>query len=192
MLLTRGSELAAQVKAAEAAQHEADAALERAQRAIANVVQDGAPAGGEDDWTLLETHGEPTQLDFVPRDHLELGEALGIIDTERGAKVSGGAILFSDRLRCVAAAGVVTARGAEGRCERVHHDDSAGAGAPGDYGGHRLPGRARAEVYHLADDDLYLVGTSEVPMARSYHSGEILDLSGGPKTLCGLVIMLSP
>ena len=52
------------------------------------------PAGGEDDYVVLEHVGEPPEFDFEPRDHLELGELLGAIDTERGAKVSGARFYF--------------------------------------------------------------------------------------------------
>ena len=58
-----------------------------------NVVT-GAPAGGEDDYIVLEHIGEPTEFDFEPKDHLELGESLGLIDMERGAKVSGARFYF--------------------------------------------------------------------------------------------------
>ena len=93
-LLAGSKELAAKVKEAEAAQHEAQAALDAAHRAISNVVQEGAPAGGEDDFIILETVGEIPSFDFEPKDHLELGESLGLIDMERGAKVSGARFYF--------------------------------------------------------------------------------------------------
>ncbi len=93
-LLAGASELAAQVKAAEAKQHEADAALDAAQRALSNIVEDGAPAGGEEDFVLLETVGEIPTFEFEPKDHLELGESLNLIDMERGAKVSGSRFYF--------------------------------------------------------------------------------------------------
>src|SRR5689334_12254631 len=93
-LLAHAQELSAKVKEAEAAENAADAELDSAHRAISNVVQEGAPAGGEDDFVLLETVGAPTEFDFSPRDHLDLGEALGLIDMERGAKVSGARFYF--------------------------------------------------------------------------------------------------
>ena len=62
------------------------------------VVSDGgqaaAPAGGEDDYTVLETLGTPAEFDFEPRDHVELGRMLGAIDLDRGAKVSGARFYF--------------------------------------------------------------------------------------------------
>ena len=82
-LLARGKELSVGVKAAEAEQGAADEALATAHRAVPNVVAHGVPAGGEDDFVVLEHVGEPPALD-APRDHLELGTTLGLLDTERG------------------------------------------------------------------------------------------------------------
>ncbi|HEV7423268.1 MAG TPA: serine--tRNA ligase, partial [Mycobacterium sp.] len=88
VLLARAKELAEQVKATEAEQAAAEAAFTAAHMAISNVIIDGVPAGGEDDFAVLETVGEPRAIEN-PKDHLELGESLGLIDMERGAKVSG-------------------------------------------------------------------------------------------------------
>ena len=92
-LLARAKELADGVKAAEAQQAEAEAAFTAAHMAVSNVIVDGVPAGGEDDFALLDTVGEPPAIEN-PRDHLEIGEALGLIDMERGAKVSGSRFYF--------------------------------------------------------------------------------------------------
>src|ERR1700749_3289237 len=92
-LLARAKELAEQVKAAETAQAEAETAFTAAHMAISNVIIDGVPAGGEEDFAVLDVVGEPTTIDH-PKDHLELGEALGLIDMERGAKVSGSRFYF--------------------------------------------------------------------------------------------------
>src|ERR1700682_3325736 len=88
-LLTAASELAAKVKAAEADQAEAEKAFTAAHMAVSNVIIDGVPAGGVDDFVVLDTVGEPPAIDN-PKDHLELGESLGLIDMGGGAKVSGG------------------------------------------------------------------------------------------------------
>ena len=92
-VLARAKELAAAVKSAEGDQTTAEAAFHRAHLAISNVVIDGVPAGGEDDFVVLDTVGTPPGLEG-PRDHLDLGEALGLIDMERGAKVSGSRFYF--------------------------------------------------------------------------------------------------
>ncbi|MGU3291384.1 serine--tRNA ligase [Williamsia sp. M5A3_1d] len=182
-LLARGKELAEKVKAASAAQSEAEAVVTATHRAIGNVVADEAPAGGEDDYVVLEHVGEPTAIDN-PKDHLEIGESLGLLDMERGAKVSGsrfyfltgqGALLQLGLLQL--AARLATANGFTMMIPPVLVRPEVMEGT-GFLGAHS------AEIYHLPDDDLYLVGTSEVPMA-GYHMNEILDLSDGPKRYAG-------
>jgi seryl-tRNA synthetase len=183
-LLARGQELAAEVKTAEAAQQTAEAAFEAAHRAVSNVVQQGAPAGGEDDFAVLETVGVPTEFDFPAKDHVELGETLGMIDTERGVKVSGsrfyfltgfGALLQLGLLQLAAQRAVANGFTMMIPPVLVRPEIMAGTG---------FLGAHADEIYHLPADDLYLVGTSEVPLA-GYHSGEILDLSAGPKRYAG-------
>lgn len=181
-LLARGKELAEQVKAAVAVQNEADEEAQTVQRAISNIVA-GAPAGGEDDFVLIETVGQPRDI-ADPKDHLELGESLGLIDMERGAKVSGsrfyfltgnGALLQLGLLNL--AAQMAVRNGFELMIPPV-------LVRPEIMGGTGFLGAHADEIYHLPDDDLYLVGTSEVPLA-GYHSNEIIDLSDGPKRYAG-------
>ena len=93
-LLAKGKELAAEVKAAEAEQSEADTALVDAQKRIQNIVEPGVPEGGEDDFVVLKHVGERPEFDFAPRDHVQLGEGIGAIDLARGAKVSGARFYF--------------------------------------------------------------------------------------------------
>ncbi|MCX0270234.1 serine--tRNA ligase [Nocardia zapadnayensis] len=183
-LLAQAQEMSVRVKEAETAQHAAEAELQEAHRAISNVVQDGAPAGGEDDYVLLETVGEVPEFDFTPRDHLDLGEALGLMDMERGAKVSGsrfyfltgyGALLQLGLLQLAAQRAVANGFTMMIPPVLVRPEIMAGTG---------FLGQHSAEVYHLEEDDLYLVGTSEVPLA-GYHAGEILDLAAGPKRYAG-------
>ena len=91
-LLARTKQLAAEVKAA---QEQSEAAGERFNELImqlGNIVIDGVPRGGEDDGVVIESVGVPRDFaaeGFEPKDHLELGEALGAIDMERGTKISG-------------------------------------------------------------------------------------------------------
>ncbi|RRQ27088.1 serine--tRNA ligase [Rhodococcus sp. Eu-32] len=183
-LLAGASELAAKVKAAEAAQNEADAALDVAARKISNIVEEGAPAGGEDDFVLLETVGEIPSFDFEPKDHLELGESLNLIDMERGAKVSGsrfyfmtgyGALLQQGMLQLAAQKAVKNGFQMMIPPVLVRPEIMAGTG---------FLGAHADEIYRLEADDLYLVGTSEVALA-GYHSGEIIDLSDGPRRYAG-------
>jgi seryl-tRNA synthetase len=183
-LLAYGKELAAQVKAAEAAQAEADEALTAAQRALPNLVIDGVPAGGEDDYVVLEHVGTPREFDFPVRDHVELLESLGGLDSERGAKVAGARFYFLTGIGAQLQLALLT----------MAMNKAIAAGftmmippvlvKPEIMEGTGFLGAHAAEVYRLRDDDLYLVGTSEVPLA-GYHSGEILDLSAGPKRYAG-------
>jgi seryl-tRNA synthetase len=87
-LLENAKRSAELVKAAETEQADAEKAFTAAHMAISNVIIDGVPAGGEDDFVVLDTVGEPSAVEN-PKDHVELGESLGLIDLERGAKVSG-------------------------------------------------------------------------------------------------------
>jgi seryl-tRNA synthetase len=175
-LLARTKELSAQVKAAEAAVTDAEAALRAAQYAIPNVIQDGAPPGGEDDFIVLRTVGDRPDLDS-PRDHLAIGELIGAIDMERGAKVSGSRFYFLTGVGALLELALLQL----GMAQAVE------AGftpmivpvlvKPESMEGTGFLGAHASEVYRLEADDLYLVGTSEVPMA-AYHANEIIDLDG--------------
>ena len=103
---------------------------------------------------------------------------------ERGAKVSGSRFYFLTGVGALLQLGLLQLAVAVGRRQRLHPDDPAGAGAPGVDGGHRVPRRARRGGLPARGDDLYLVGTSEVPLA-GYHADEILDLSDGPRRYAG-------
>lgn len=186
-LLAQVKQLAADVKAAQA---EADAAQLTQQELVAqfpNLIVEGIPSGGEDDFVLLRTEGTPRDFEaegFEPRDHLELGELLDGIDMERGAKVSGSRFYFLKRdvarletALLLAAQDLALDNGfipmstpnlvrpaiMNGTGFDVEHDD---------------------EIYRVGKDDLYLVGTSEVALA-GYHADEILDLSDGPLRYAG-------
>ena len=121
---------------------------------------------------------------FEPRDHLELGELLGAIDMERGAKVAGSRFYFltgvGARLE-LALLNMAIAQAVDAGFTPmitptlVKPEVMAGTGF--------LDAHAD-EVYRLEADDLYLVGTSEVALA-GYHADEILDLSDGPMRYAG-------
>jgi seryl-tRNA synthetase len=182
-LLQQAKELAEQVKAAEAAQAEAEAAFTAAHMAISNVIIDGVPAGGEEDYAVLDVVGEPAAIDD-PKDHLELGEALGLIDMERGAKVSGSRFYF------LTGRGALLQLGLLQLAIRLAVDNGfipvipPVLVRPEVMSGTGFLGAHADEVYRVEADDLYLVGTSEVPLA-GYHADEILDLSGGPLRYAG-------
>ncbi|KAA0024692.1 serine--tRNA ligase [Antrihabitans cavernicola] len=183
-LLAGSQELAAKVKEAEVAQTAGDAALDAAHRAISNVVQEGAPAGGEEDFIVLETVGELPTFDFEPKDHLELGESLNLFDMERGAKVSGARFYFMTGFGAMLQLGMLQLAAQKAMANGFTMMIPPVLVRPEIMAGTGFLGAHSAEVYHLEEDDLYLVGTSEVPMA-GFHSGEILDLNNGPKRYAG-------
>jgi seryl-tRNA synthetase len=183
-LLAKGKELAAEVKAAEAEQVAADAALVEAHKRVANVVEEGAPEGGEDDYLVLKHVGTPPEFDFEPRDHLALGEGLRAIDMERGAKVSGSRFYFLSGVGAQLQLALLTMAVAQAVENGFTPLITPTLVRPEIMEGTGFLGAHASEVYRLRDDDLYLVGTSEVPMA-GFHSDEILDLSGGPIRYAG-------
>jgi seryl-tRNA synthetase len=171
-LLARAKQFADEVRAAEADQHAADAALGQAQLALPNVIE-GAPAGGEDDFVVLETVGEPPPVDN-PRDHLEIGAALRAIDTERGAKVSGSRFYFLTGVGAELEFALVNLAMAQAIAAGFVPIVAPALVRPEVMQGTGFLGAHSAEVYHLEQDDLYLVGTSEVALA-GYHWDEILE-----------------
>jgi seryl-tRNA synthetase len=186
-LLSRTKELADMVKSAEAAQNEISLAFDQMLRQVGNLVFTDVPHGGEDDYTVLETLGTPRDFaaeGFRPKDHVELGQLLGAIDIERGAKVSGSRFYY------------LTGQGAELELALINFAMSTAISngfipfippslvKPNAMEGTGFLGQAAQDVYHLEDDDLYLVGTSEVALA-AYHADEILDLDTLPRRYVG-------
>jgi len=174
-LLARTKALAAEVKAAEAAVDEAEAALRRAQYAIPNIVEEGTPPGGEDDYVVLREVGTRPEI-ANPRDHLELGEMLGAIDVERGAKTSGSRFYFLTGVGALLQLGLLQLAMNQAVEYGFIPSITPTLVKPESMEGTGFLGAHASEVYRLEADDLYLVGTSEVPLA-AYHAGEILDLT---------------
>jgi seryl-tRNA synthetase len=187
MLLGRTKELADMVKKAEAAQNEIAIAFDQMLRQVGNLVFEDVPPGGEDDYVVLETLGAPRDFateGFRPKDHLELGQLLGAIDVERGAKVSGSRFYY------------LTGQGAELELALINLAMNIAIGngfipfippalvKPQAMEGTGFLGQAAQDVYHLEEDDLYLVGTAEVPLA-AYHTDEILDPDTLPRRYAG-------
>jgi seryl-tRNA synthetase len=169
---------------AEARLRAAEAALAEAQARVPNLPEEAAPAGGEEDSVELRRVGTPRGFDFAVRDHLELGELLGAIDTVRAAKVSGARF------------GYLTGPGAllEFALVRFAMDRLTAAGfvpmvppvlvrREAMFGTGFLP-TDEQQIFRTADDDLYLAGTSEVPLV-SYHSDELLDPGALPLRYAG-------
>ena len=176
-LLAQTKQLSAQVKQAEADQGAAAAAFDELFKQLPNLASSEAPEGGEDEFTVLDTVGTPRDFaaeGFEPRDHLELGEMLGAIDTERGAKVSGARFYYLTGVGAqleLALTQLAMSKAAEwGFIPMI----PPALVKPSAMEGTGFLGQAADDVYYLEKDDLYLVGTAEVPMA-AYHSEEILD-----------------
>ncbi|HEV7823988.1 MAG TPA: serine--tRNA ligase [Mycobacteriales bacterium] len=183
-LLAKTKELSGEVKAAEAAQTAADESLRAAHLALGNVIVDGVPAGGEEDFVLLKEVGEKPELEKA-RDHLELGEALDAIDTERGAKVSGARFYFLKGVGAQLQLALFSLAQQQAVANGFTLMITPSLVKPEVMAGTGFLGAHAAEVYRLEADDLFLVGTSEVPLA-GYHADEILDLSAGPKRYAGI------
>jgi seryl-tRNA synthetase len=183
-LLAQGKELAGAVKEAEAAQADAEEALAAAQRALPNVVIDGVPAGGEEDYVVLDHVGTPPEFDFAVRDHVELLEGLGALDTDRGAKVSGARFFFLTGVGAQLQLALLSLAMRRAVANGFTPVIPPVLVKPEIMEGTGFLGAHASEVYRLRDDDLYLVGTSEVPLA-GYHAGEIIDLSAGPRRYAG-------
>jgi seryl-tRNA synthetase len=178
-LLARTKTLAADVKAAEAAQTEAEDTWRQALMEIPNLAADEAPAGGEEHFVVLETHGVPPEFDFEPRDHVELGRMLGAIDIERGAKVSGSRFYFLTGIGAQLEFALVNMAMDQARNAGFTQMVAPALVKPRAMEGTGFLGQAADDVYRIEGQDLYLVGTSEVAMA-AYHSDEILDVKQLP------------
>jgi len=172
-LLAKGKEMAAEVKAAEAEQHTAEAELTELHRAIPNVVHPDAPAGGEDDYVVLKHVGEPRTFDFEPQDHLDLGVRLGAIDMERGAKVSGSRFYFLTGVGAQLELALLNMAASQATANGFTLMITPTLVRPEIMAGTGFLGQHASEIYQLREDDLYLVGTSEVPLA-GYHADEII------------------
>jgi len=176
-LLEKAKALSAQVKAAEAQASELAEKSQAILLQIHNLIDTDAPVGGEEDFKIIEHVGTPRDFStegFEARDHVEIGKILKAIDTERGAKVSGSRFYY------------LTGMGALLEFALVNYAISSATKAgftpvippvlvkPPAMEGTGFLGQAAENVFHLEEDDFYLVGTSEVPLA-AYHMDEILD-----------------
>ena len=176
-LLENAKELAAKVKAADTKRSEAEDAAHQLLLKIHNLIDTNAPVGGEEDFVVLEHIGTPrdfTKDGFEPKDHVEIGKIIKAIDTERGAKVAGSRMYY------------LTGPGAMLEFALVNYAIASATKAgfipvlppvlvkPAAMEGTGFLGQAAENVYHLEADDMYLVGTSEVPLA-AYHMDEVLE-----------------
>ena len=176
-LMKQAADMAAELTQIAADRDAAEAKTNELMASFANIVDEHAPVGGEEDFKVIETIGKPRDFNaegFAPKDHIELGELLGAIDIERGAKVSGSRFYYLTGVGALLELALV----------RMAMEFATKAGftavippslvRPQAMEGTGFLGQAAVDVYHLPADDLYLVGTSEVPLA-AFHMDEILD-----------------
>ncbi|CAN2231455.1 SerS Seryl-tRNA synthetase [actinobacterium SCGC AAA044-D11] len=176
-LLENAKDLANRVKAADAKRSELEESARELLLKISNLIDLDAPVGGEEDFKVIEEIGKPRDFKregFEPKDHVELGKILKAIDTERGAKVAGSRSYY------------LTGPGAMLEFALVNYAIASAVKAgfipvippvlvnPAAMEGTGFLGQAAENVYHLEEDDVYLVGTSEVPLA-AYHMDEIVE-----------------
>jgi len=182
-VLAQTKQLAARVKVAEVEQTEAEQAYVRLMSTLPNVADERAPAGGEDNYVVLETHGKIRDFKaegLTARDHVEIGTMLKAIDVERGAKVSGARFYFLTGVGAMLELALVQAAMQRAESWGFTPVVPPALVKPRAMDGTGFLGQAAVDVYHLEKDDLYLVGTSEVPLA-AYHSDEILDAGSLPR-----------
>ena len=175
-LLANAKELADKVKAADAKRGEVEEQAKQLVMQLSNLLDVEAPIGGEEDFVTIEHIGTPrdfTKDGFEPKDHVELGKLLGAIDTERGAKVAGSRSYY------------LTGAGAMLEFALVNYAIQSALKNgftpvippvlvnPSAMEGTGFLGQAAENVYRIEKDDVYLVGTSEVPLA-AMHMDEIL------------------
>ncbi|MFD5946068.1 serine--tRNA ligase [Streptomyces collinus] len=186
-LLKKAGQLAADVKAADADRDAAATETQELLQRLGNLVHPDVPVGGEEDFVTLEKHGTIRDFaaeGFEPKDHLALGQILGAIDVERGAKVSGSRFYFLTGVGALLELALVNAAMAQATAAGFTPMLTPALVRPQSMAGTGFLGQAAQDVYHLADDDLYLVGTSEVPLA-AYHMDEILDADRLPLRYAG-------
>jgi len=183
-LVQQAQQLAGRVKEAQAASTEADAVSDAALRSLGNLVVEGVPSGGEENFVTLREVGTRPTFDFEPLDHADLGEKLGAIDIKRGTKVSGSRFYFLRGIGARLELGIMNMA-----LDLALQNDfvpliTPTLVRPEVMAGTGFLGSHADEVYHLPADDLYLTGTSEVALA-GYHADEILDVEAGPIRYAG-------
>jgi seryl-tRNA synthetase len=183
-LLEKAKALSDSVKMAEGKKNATEAEYKSVAMLLSNIVDKAAPVGGEADFKVLEEVGRPREFNFTPKDHVELGKILGAIDVERAAKVSGARFYY------------LTGVGALLELALVNYAITSASKAgfipvippvlvkPAAMEGTGFLGQAAENVFHLKDEDFYLVGTSEVALA-ALHMDEILDAKSLPIRYAG-------
>jgi seryl-tRNA synthetase len=172
------------IESGKAELEEVDAKLGELALTLPNLPDPDAPEGmTEDDAVVVREVGERPEFDFEPRDHLEIGTDLGLIEMEAGARLSGsrfayltGDLVMLELALVRFAIETVRAEGHEPVVPPVLVREEALEGTgflPGD----------RDQIYEIPKDDLFLTGTSEVALA-GLHAEEILAAEALPLRYC--------
>ena len=186
-LMAEAAALAERVKAADTAASSAAAEAETAWLDVSNIVDMRSPVGGEADFAVLEVQGTPrdfAQEGFEPRDHLELGELLGAIDVERGAKVSGSRFYYLTGVGALLELALLNLAITQATRNGFIPVIPPVLVSPRAMEGTGFLGQAAENVYRVELDDMYLVGTAEVPLA-GMHADEIIPASSLPIRYAG-------
>jgi len=164
-LLEKAKALSDAVKAAESKKNATEAEYKSIAMTLSNIVDKAAPVGGEADFKVLEEVGKPREFNFTPKDHVELGKILGAIDVERAAKVSGARFYYLTGVGALLELALVnyaiTSASKAGFIPVIPPVLVKRAAMEGT----GFLGQAAENVFHLKDEDFYLVGTSEVALA---------------------------
>jgi seryl-tRNA synthetase len=184
-LIGEVARVSAEVKELEPQLEQVEADLSDLLARTPNVPHESAPDGFTDeDAVEVRRHGGPPTFEFEPRDHVALGEALGVLDVERGVRTSGSRFVYllGDIVQVQFALvrhalDILTVRGFVPVIPPVlvREDAMFGSGF--------LP-TDEVNIYVTSPDELYLVGTSEVSLA-AFHAGEILDEADLPIRYAG-------
>jgi len=174
-LIAEVGAVSAELKELEPQLADAEATLTGLLASTPNLPDPSAPDGGEDDAVEIKrNHDQPPVFDFEVRDHAALGELLGVLDTERGARTSGSRFVYL--LGDIVLLQFALVRNA---MDILTQEDFTPVIPPvlvreeAMYGTGFLPAEA-VNIYRTDEDELYLVGTAEVPLA-ALHMGEIVD-----------------
>ena len=183
--IERAKVLSDELKALEPQLDTVTAHLDEAAAYLPNLPHESVPEGlSEDDNVVEREVGEKTAFDFEAKDHVVLGETLGIFDSDRGAKTSGSRFVYLTGAGVILELALVrfaidflSARGFKPVVTPVLVREHAM------FGTGFLPADEH-EFYRIERDELYLTGTSEVALA-AYHSEEILDEADLPARYAG-------
>jgi seryl-tRNA synthetase len=186
-LLENAKALADKVKAADSKRSAIEEEAKQLLLQLSNLLDTDAPIGGEEDFVTIEHIGTPRDFakdGFEPKDHVELGKLLGAIDTERGAKVAGSRSYYLTGVGALLEFALVNYAIQSALKNGFTPVIPPVLVNPAAMEGTGFLGQAAENVYRIEKDDVYLVGTSEVPLA-AMHMDEILPADKLPLRYAG-------